>query len=193
MPVGFGNLGSYLRARGWNLPVWRPRPGRFVNCAFSALIYEAGLESPGLAPQTGRFQPDFAICPISRFAGSNLGRNRHCPLPLHHSKRMLFLNPQNRRSESANLEIAVRSLGRPRPGRFVNCAFSALIYEVGLESPGLAPQTGKIPARRSWIRAEIAQLAKPAFPCHDSPRYTFVLLHMLIRAPSLHTFSAFWL
>ena len=42
---------------GWNLPVWRPRPGRFVNCAFSALIYEVGLESPGLGRQTGRFQP----------------------------------------------------------------------------------------------------------------------------------------
>ena len=70
-PIGFGNLGSYLRAHGWNLPVWRPRPGRFVNCAFSALIYEVGLESPGLAPQTGRISrsgaPDREDLSIVRF------------------------------------------------------------------------------------------------------------------------------
>ena len=80
-PIGFGNLGSYLRAHGWNLPVWRPRPGRFVNCAFSALIYEVGLESPaekfpvwrprpgespGLAPQTGK------ICQLCDFSSKSL-------------------------------------------------------------------------------------------------------------------------
>jgi hypothetical protein len=52
--------------------------------------------------------------PISRFAGSDLGQNRHCPLALHVSKRMPFLNPQNRRSESANREIGGRNRAKLR-------------------------------------------------------------------------------
>ena len=82
--------------------------------------------SPGLPPWTGKLQRQIQpilfratphrsdFCPISRFAGSDLSQNRHETLALHVSKRMPFLNPQNRRSESANREIAGRFRAKSR-------------------------------------------------------------------------------
>ena len=64
---------------------------------------------------------------------------------------MPFLNPQNRRSESANREIAERNRAKSRWVLFQIeykdlsiVQFQLLSKSSGLESPGLAPQTGRI-------------------------------------------------
>ena len=89
------DFSSYLRARGWNLPVWRPRPGQSPGLA------PRPGESPGLAPQTGK------ICQLCDFSSYLRARGWNLPV------------------------------WRPRPGESPGLAPSPG------ESPGLAPQTGR--------------------------------------------------